>query len=188
MRSQGHRHRVGGVPRKGRAGEHDARLAVPQHIELRWNRDRRRADRRADDAHDRVGDQTRKVQIGRLSAGLTQAVVAQLADKNIAVRTFAAHQTVLTHHRVQGISTGTAGELVVAGAGKQHVIATAAKQLVIAQAGDEGHAGIAVGKGTQVVIAQQVNHLPAALAHLDRVVAIATPHIKRDGIEQARGV
>ena len=188
MRSQGHRHRVGGVPRKGRAGEHDARLAVPQHIELRWNRDRRRAGRRADDAHDRVRDQARKVQIGGLGAGLAQGVGAQLAHEHIAVSALAAHQAVLPQHRVQSISTGTATELVVAGAGKQHVIATAAKQLVIAHASDEGHTGIAVGKGTQVVVAQQVDHLPAALAHLDRVIAVATPHIERDRVEQTRGI
>ena len=78
--------------------------------------------------------------------------------------------------------------MVVAGAGKQHVIATAAKQLVVAQASDEGHAGLAVGKGAQGVVTQQVDHLPAALAHLDRVIAIATPHIERDRVEQARGI
>ena len=91
----------------------------------------------------------------------------------------------MAQHRIKGVATGTASELVVARTAKQHVIATAAKQLVIAQAGDEGYTGIAVGKGTQGVVAQQVDHLSAALAHLDRVIAIAAAHVERDRIEQA---
>ena len=187
-RGQGHGHRVGGIARKGRAAEHDARLAVTQHVELRRNRDRRRTRGRADDPHDLVGNHAREVQVGRIGAALAQGVVTQLAHEHIAVSALAAHQAVLPHHRVQGISTGAARELVVAGAGKQHVVATAAGELVVAQAGDEGHARIALGKGAQVVVAQQVDHPAAALAHLDRVVALVATHVERDRIEQARGV